>query len=116
MSLATSSGLGCPGSRRGNLPCQRVATDRTRTLSSPPNTANRRSLSWGRLEEPLVAQPVDAAPGPGRAGMIDFPHAEVVGGPRIDVQLGGDAGALQGQVHEHAVFRRADDVGPAVRE
>src|SRR5262249_53213189 len=85
-------------------------------LSSPPNAANRRSLSWRPLEEPLVAQPVEAVPGPGRAGMIDVTHTEVVGSPRIDMQLRWNAGALQGQVHDHAVFRRADEVGPAVRE
>src|SRR5262249_39738247 len=43
-------------------------------------------------------------------------HAEVVGGPRIDVQLRRDTGALQRLVHDHAMARVADDVGPAVDE
>ena len=67
-------------------------------------------------EEALVPQPGEAALGPGGAGMIDGTHGEVMGGPRVDVQLRRDAGALQGEVHDDAVFRRADDVGPAMHE
>ncbi len=48
--------------------------------------------------------------------MIALADAEVVGGRRIDVQLRRDAGLPQRKVHQHAVLRRADDIGPAVRE
>src|SRR5262249_4176838 len=71
---------------------------------------------FGWFEEALVAEPVDAAIGPGSAGVIDFPHTEVVRASRIDVQSRRDAGALQGQVHDHAVARVADDGGPAMDE
>src|SRR2546430_992940 len=37
-------------------------------------------------------------------------HTGISGGPGIDLQLRGDPGALQGQVHQQAVLRRADDV------
>src|SRR5579884_881839 len=39
-----------------------------------------------------------------------------MGSARINVQLRLDAGTLQSAIHEYAVFGRADDVGPAVRE
>ena len=41
---------------------------------------------------------------------------EIVGGPGIDVQLSGNAGALEREVHEHAVLRRADDVVAAMQQ
>ena len=48
--------------------------------------------------------------------MVAWPHTEVVGGRGIDVQLRRDAGALQGQVRDHAVIGAADDIVPAVRQ
>ena len=48
--------------------------------------------------------------------MVARADAKVMGGRRIDVQLRRDAGFLQRKVHQHTVLRRADDIGPAVRE
>ena len=74
------------------------------------------SRERGRFEEALMAEPVGAGLRPGRARMVAGADAEVVGGGGVDVQLRRDAGFPQGQVHEHAMLRRADDVGPAVCE
>ena len=39
-----------------------------------------------------------------------------MGGPCIDVQLSGNAGSSEREVHEHTVLRRADDVVPAMHK
>ncbi len=62
-----------------------------------------------RLEEPLMAHPVGAGAGPRSAGIAHGADAEAV-------QLSGDAGALQGQIHDDAVPGRADRIGAAVRQ
>src|SRR5688572_2922667 len=48
--------------------------------------------------------------------MLAFANAEVVGGGGVDVQFGGNAGSLEGQVHDDASLGRADDVVAAVHE
>src|SRR5437870_2474795 len=72
--------------------------------------------SRAALEHPLVAQPVDAAPRPGRAGLVARSHPEAVASGSIDVQLRRDAGSLQGQVHDDAVAHLADGVIARVDE
>jgi hypothetical protein len=48
--------------------------------------------------------------------MVAGPDAEVVGCPRVDVQLRRDAGALQRGVQDYTVFGITDKVGPAMRK
>src|SRR6516165_7555992 len=48
--------------------------------------------------------------------MVALANAKIVGRGGVDVQLGRDAGFSQCQVGDHAMFGRADDIGPAVDE
>src|SRR5205823_14944383 len=52
----------------------------------------------------------------GGTRLVALANTEIMRGRGIDVQLRGDPGALQGQVHQQAVLRRADDVLTAVRQ
>ena len=67
-------------------------------------------------QEPLVAHPVRTCFHPGSIRAITLADAEIVSGACVDVQFRGDAGTLQGQVQEHAVFGRADQVVAAVNQ
>ena len=48
--------------------------------------------------------------------MVARADAKVMSGRRIDVQLRRDASFLQRKIHQHTVFRRADDVGSSVHQ
>src|SRR5262245_23004925 len=75
-----------------------------------PNGGSNRQFSWSAgLQKPLVPQPVSARARPRAERTVAGPDAEVVGGVGVEVQLGGDTGPLQRQVHRHAVLRRADE-------
>src|SRR5690242_11394173 len=77
----------------------------------------RYALSSGRarLQEPLRLEPLGAALRPGRAGAVTRTQAEAMTARGIDMQLGGDAGLLQGQEHPHAILAR-NGVVPGVGE
>ena len=79
------------------------------------NHRRKSSFAW-RFEQSLLAHPFQAAIRPRRAGVIDLAHREIVSGSIINVQLRGNAGFLQGQIHEHAAFGRADDVRTTMHE
>ena len=70
------------------------------------------------FQKPLVAQPGRAKLCPRRNRMVALADAEAVAGRGENVQLGRDAGALQRQIHDHAVgdVAAADGVHIAMRE
>src|SRR5262245_25515959 len=85
--------------------------------AGPPRLHTRRGLRLGcGFEEALVPQPIGTRLCPGGVGMITFANAEVMRGRCINVQFSGDASSLQGEIHEHAVLRRADDVVSAMHK
>ena len=52
-----------------------------------------------------MAHPVGAGMRPRSAGIAHGPDAEAVQGVSLDVQLGWDAGAAQGTIHDDAKLR-----------
>jgi hypothetical protein len=60
------------------------------------------------LQQALAAQPAETEVRPARGEFFVLTDAEVVVAGGVDVQFGGDAGALQGEVHDHAVLGVAD--------
>ena len=63
-----------------------------------------------------MPQPVGTRLRPSGARLVAAADTEVVGSPRINVQLRRDAGALQGLVHDDAMIRVANDIVTAVRQ
>lgn len=56
------------------------------------------------LIKSLATEPFEAQPRPARGKFVVLADAEVVIAGREDMQFGRNAGPLQGQVHEDAVF------------
>ncbi len=63
-----------------------------------------------------MAQPGGARQRPCRAWMITRAYTKIMSSRSINVQLRRNAGFLQGQIHQCAVLRRADNVVSAVCE
>src|SRR5438874_12482168 len=80
-----------------------VSLPETNRLAAEPR--DHQSLARTRLQQTLAAQPVDAELRPARWKFFVLAYAEVVIAARINMQFNRNAGALQGDVHERAVFR-----------
>ena len=63
------------------------------------------SLARFRLQYAKAAEPVDAELRPARREFLVLTHTEVMIAVGKNVQFNRDTGALQGDVHERAVFR-----------
>src|SRR5687767_10096395 len=100
---------------------RRKTTGKPEAWAKRAGWADRRGsfvMSWpgSWRKESLIAHPPGAGGGPRGIRTVVGADTKVMGGIRINMQLSRNARPLKGEVHEHTVLRRADDVVVAMHQ